>query len=68
MERERTRPFRIDLGKRYERYGRGAWAKKYPFRRPVGSRYGWEVVLMCVATGIGGFGLGLAFAMLKYVL
>ena len=68
MERETTRPFRIDLGKRYERYGRGAWVREYPFHRPVASRYGWDVLLMCVGTGIAGFGLGLAFAMLKFVL
>ena len=68
MERETTRRVSFDFGSRYGRHGRSDWAGESAVGNPFSPRYGLDVVLMCVGTGIGGFGLGLAFAMLMFVL
>ncbi len=64
MAREEDAARGVDFSRRYRRRGHS----RMHILQPSPSRHGWYESLILVAAGlIGGFGLGLAFAMLTIV-
>ncbi len=64
MEREVDIADGIDFRRRYRRIGHS----QVHIGLPAPSRYNWAETLMLIIAGlIGGFGLGLAFAMLTFM-